>query len=178
MTSFMLNILWSALNVALLLSLLYIFFRAAVLVKRHIGLGAALFFGFGLLLIGCSKSGAGASVIPSANLLTTVPKDAPLANTSAVQHIDLGGTNKLILLTEYYTENGRITKPRGLYATVSGFMLGHTWEPLYGRLEKRGNRLYYMAAINHHWNLLGMRVLTQGGEEFEGFMPDAKQGQQ
>lgn len=176
MTPFMLNILWSALNIALLLSLLYIFFRAAVLVKRHIGLGAALFFGFGLLLIGCSKSGKKATSVSSANLLTSVPKNAPFANTSAVQYIDLGATNQLILLTEYYTENDSIVKPRGLYASVSGLMVGHSWEPVSGFIEKRGNRLYYTTVINHHWDLLGMRVFTQALEVFEGFMPPAKQG--
>ena len=51
----MLNLLWSFLNVAVLLSILYIFFRAAKLLKQYVSVGAALFFGFGLLLIGCSK---------------------------------------------------------------------------------------------------------------------------
>ncbi|GAB3293286.1 hypothetical protein ACFQT0_05925 [Hymenobacter humi] len=170
----MVNLLWSILNVALLLAFLYIFCRAALLVKRHIGLAAALFFGFGLLLVGCSKSGKGAAALSPVNLLTSVPKDAPLANATAIQRIDLGGTNKLELLAEYYTQDGTITKPRGLYATLSGFMLGHAWQPVTGWVGKRGNGLHYMAAINHHWDLLGVRVFTQAGEQFEGIMPLGK----
>ncbi|MCC3151917.1 hypothetical protein Q3A66_00165 [Hymenobacter sp. BT770] len=172
----MVNLLWSILNVALLLAFVYIFWRAALLVKRHIGLAAAMFFGFALLLIGCSKSGSGiaASPSPTANLLTGVPKDAPLANASSVQRITLGGTNKLDLLAEYYTDKGTITKPRGLYATVSGFMVGHSWQPAFGWAEKRGNQLYYSVAVDHHYSLLGVRVFTQAGELFQGLMPPSK----
>jgi hypothetical protein len=171
----MLNVLWSALNIVVLLGCLYIFGRALILVRRHIGLMAALFFSFGLFLIGCGKSSTDAPATAPVNLLTSVPSNAPLANASVVQHVALGGTNQLILLAEYYTENGRITKPRGLFATVSGFMLGHTWQPVTGFVEKRGDRLFYTAAINHHWSLLGVPVFTQGGEIFEGYMPSAKQ---
>ena len=170
----MLNLLWSLVNVAVLLSVLYVFFRAAKLLRQHVGVGAALFFGFALLLIGCSKSGTGTPTTAAANLLNTVPSNAPLANTSASQHMALGGSNQLFLRAEYYTENGRITKPRGLYAGVSGFMLGHAWQPVTGFLEKRGNQLHYTAIINHHWSLLGMRVFTQSGELFEGVMPPSK----
>ena len=170
----MLNLLWSFLNGAVLLSILYIFFRAAKLLKQHVSVGAALFFGFGLLLIGCSKLETGTPAAASANLLTTAPLKAPIANASVLQHVALGGSNQLILLAEYYTENGRITKPRGFYATVSGFMLGHAWQPVTGFLEKRGNQLHYTAFINHHWSLLGVRVFTQGGELFEGVMLPAK----
>ncbi|OGX83443.1 hypothetical protein BEN47_03930 [Hymenobacter lapidarius] len=158
----------------MLLSILYIFLQAAKLLRQHVGVGAALFFGFGLLLIGCSKSGTGTPNTGAANLLTTVPSNAPFANASALKQVALGGSNQLFLRADYYTENGRITKPRGLYAGVSGFMLGHTWQPVTGFLEKRGNQLHYTAIINHHWSLLGVRVFTQSGELFEGVMPPAK----
>ena len=171
----MLNVSWSVLNAALLLGCCYLFGRAALLLRRHLGMMAASFFVSGVLLISCGKSEKAASTTAPANLLASVPPQAPCANSSAVQRIALGGTNHLFLLAEYYTENGLITKPRGLYATVSGVTLGHAWEPARGLLRKRGDRLFYTAAIDHHWSLLGMRVFTQSGEIFEGLMPLSRQ---
>jgi len=163
----MINLLWSALNLALWLSILYTFFRAARLVKQYIGMGTALFFGFGLLLIGCDKSPN--QLTPPSNLLSSVPKDAPLGNASSHQAINLGGSNKLELRAEYYQENGKV-RPRGLYATVSGFMVGHTWQPSGGFLEQSGRQLRYHTFLTHNWNLLGVQIFTQT-EEFSGAIP-------
>jgi hypothetical protein len=169
----MLNILWSALNVALVLGFIYFAFRAVQLVKQHIGLGAALFLSVTLLLIGCSKSGKHPTGLPSPNLLTDVPGNAPFGNASANEHIKLGGTNTLFLRAEYYSGNGSI-RPRGLYAGVSGWMTGHEWEPVLGRLESQGSQVHYTVMLHHHWSLLGLRVFTLSGETFEGIMPSSK----
>ncbi|GGE97852.1 hypothetical protein [Hymenobacter cavernae] len=162
----MTNLLWSALNLALVLGLLYTSFQATQLVRQHIGSGTALFFVFGLLLIGCGKSTK--QQIASSNLLSHIPKDAPLGNASSHQAINLGGSNKLELRAEYYQENGKV-RPRGLYATVSGFMVGHTWQPNGGFLEQSGRHLRYHTFLTHNWNLLGVQVFTQT-EEFSGAM--------
>ncbi|WP_426060355.1 hypothetical protein [Hymenobacter sp. B1770] len=170
----MLNIIWSVLNVALALGFVYFAFRAVQLVKQHIGLGAALFLSVTLLIIGCSKSGKPTSSgLPSPNLLSGVPKDASLGNASAIQHINLGGTNTLFLRAEYWLDNG-IIRPRGLYAGVSGWMSGHDWEPVYGRLEPQGSQVRYTAMLHHHWSLLGLRVFTLSSKVFEGVMPPRK----
>lgn len=163
----MINILWSILNVALLLSMLYIFFRAAQLVKQYVGSGAALFFVFSLLLIGCAKSNKQSSSTTE-NMLFGIAKDAPLGNGSTIERIPLGGYNKLILLAEYHQNNG-VVKPRGLYATVSGFLLGHTWRPIGGSLRQRNQQLHYTAVMHHAWGLLGMQVYSNM-EQFTGEM--------
>lgn len=168
----MFNFIWSGLNVVLLLSFLYVFFRAAQLLRRHSGLGMALLFGLGLFVIGCGKTKRGTPA-PVPNLLANAPAQSPVANSSAQQHIELGGTNTLFLLAEYNLTNG-IIEPRGLYATVSGLMLGHEWEPVTGSLIQSGSQLHYIAVLNHRWSLLGLPVFTQSDEAFEGIMPPTR----
>jgi len=160
------NILWSTLNVVLFAGLVYVFFQAAKLVKQHIGWLAAVFFVIGLLFI----ANRPASSLPSnENLLPGIPKNAPLGNASTLKLIHLGSSNELNLLAEYHQNNG-LVRPRGLYANVSGFLLGHTWQPITGLLEQRGSQLYYNAVLTHNWNLLGIRVFSQT-TNFKGLMP-------
>jgi len=160
------NMLWSALNIGLFVGLVYIFFRAARLVKQHMGWLAAICFVIGLTPI----AGKPANSPPSnENLLPGIPKNAPLGNASTLTLVPLGSSNDLNLLAEYHQQNGLI-QPRGLYAFVSGFWLGHTWQPVTGQLEQRGSQLHYTAVSTHNWNLLGVPVFSQT-TDFTGFMP-------
>lgn len=153
----MLNILWSLLNVVLLSSFLYVSFRAVKLLKQYVGVGSSLFFVFGLLTIGCSRSSEMSSKLPAENLLASKPKNIPLGNGSTHQRIDLGGSNTVFILAEYYKQDS-IIRPRGLFATVSGLMLGHRWQPLGGMLIQRGQQLHYELTLVHNWHLLGVPV--------------------
>jgi hypothetical protein len=160
------NLLWSAFNLVLFAGLVYIFFRAAKLVRQHIGWLATIFFGVGLTIIGSRPT---SSASDNNNLLSNIPKNAPLGNASRLKLLPLGSNNALNLLAEYHEDNGHV-RPRGLYASVSGFLLGHTWQPLTGALEQRGSQLHYIAVANHGWNLLGFQVFNQN-TNFEGSMP-------
>jgi hypothetical protein len=164
-------LLWSGLNIVAILGLLYVFFRAAQLLRQHVSWAAALFFSMGLLAIGCGKTKNQASSIPEQNLLGAVPKGTPLGNGSSLQNVKFG-FNTLQLLAEYRAEQG-IAKPRGLYASIAGLTLGHTWQPIAGTVVQRGQQLYYTATLSHEWTLLGNLVYTNS-ETYEGFMPIAK----
>jgi hypothetical protein len=163
----MLNILWSALNLTLLLGTAYILFRAAKLVYQHMGSGAMLLFVFALLVLSRHRAAEPSSL--NKNLLTKSAQHGPVSNASAQQTISLGGTNQLYLLAEY-DANGNTFRPRGLYTSVSGVMLGHQWEPNLGMLQQEGQRLHYWTVLTHHWLLLGTPVFTSSGVEYEGFI--------
>ena len=166
----MLNLLWSVLNLLLFVGLLYILFRAARLVRQHMGWGSLLFFLVALLtLSGRSPETASAT---SRNLLSHEPKGIG-ANASSQQEIALGGTNKLVLLAEYRINNG-IVEPLGLFPSVSGIVLGHTWKPIGGLLRPSGPQVQYDVVIQHKWLLLGMEVFGQI-EQFRGIMPSSTQ---
>jgi hypothetical protein len=150
-----------------LLGIIYILFRAARLVRQHIGWGATLFFVFALLVMnGRSSSGPTG---PAKNLLAKVPEHGHYSNASAGQTIDLGGSNKLYLRAEFDSANNTFT-PHGLYAGVSGIMLGYQWDQDLGMLHQQGTQLHYWTVLNHHWLLLGMPVFTSSGVELEGLM--------
>ena len=153
----MLNILWSLLNAALLFGFLHIFFRAAKLLKQYVGLGASLFFMFGLLTIGCGRPSEKSAKLPPENLLAGKQKDIPLGNGSSHQQVALGGSNTLFVLAEYYKQDD-IIRPRGLFATVSGLTLGHRWQPLGGTLTQHDQQLHYELTLKHEWLLLGTPV--------------------
>ncbi len=166
-------LLWSLLNVAVLLGVLYLFGRAALLLNKYVGLGAALFFSLALLAVGCGKSGTVASSLPTQNLLGALPPGTPLGNSSSLQTIELGVSfNKIQLLAEYWDERG-VLKPRGLYATVAGLTLGHRWQPIQGILMPKGSQLRYTAILRHEWTLLGQPIFSSV-DGYTGLMPARK----
>jgi hypothetical protein len=162
----MINLLWSGLNLLLLLGICYIMFRTAKLVRQHMGGGAMVCFILALLALGSRRAAAPSGL--SKNLLAKAVH-TPLANASANRTIDLGGSNKLFLLAEY-DANGNTFTPHGLYASVSGLLLGHEWESSLGMLHQEGQQLHYWAVLNHHWFILGTPVFTSNGIAFEGTM--------
>ena len=163
-------LLWSTLNVLVLLGICYILFRAAKLVWQHVGRGTALLLVLVLLIL--SNRSSSSPPEQNRNLLAKTSEHGPLANASAGQTIDLGGSNHLYLRAEFDSAKNTFT-PHGLYAGVSGFMLGHRWEPISGMLHQQGDQLRYRTVFNHHWLLFGTTVFTSGGVEFEGLMkPD------
>ncbi|RYU84410.1 hypothetical protein [Hymenobacter persicinus] len=166
----MLNLLWSALNLGLLLGFLYLSFRAVHLLKQHVGLGAAAVFGIFLLTMG-SKARSTATSAPPQNLMAGARPGAPLGDGSALYSVPLGFTT-LQLVAEYYKTAGAV-RPRGLYATVDGIGLGHRWQPLAGSLQPQGRQLRYSLALNHTWCLLGTPVFSSVSE-LEGLIPTAK----
>ncbi len=163
-------ILWSLLNLALQLGLLYFFGRAILLLNRHIGRGAALFFALGMLTVGCGRFGP-KDDSGQQNMLGALPHGTPLGNSRSLQTIPLGGFNKIQLLAEYWT-NQEVVKPRGLYVVIAGLTLGHRWQPVDGTLTPEGVRLHYTAILRHEWLLLGQPVFASI-DEYTGIMPEA-----
>ena len=161
-------ILWSLLNLGLQLGLFYFFVRAAWLLDRHIGRGAALFFVLGMLTVGCSRFGPKDNS-GQQNMLGALPPGTPSGNSSSLQTIPLGGFNKIQLLAEYWTNEGAV-KPRGLYMVIAGLTLGHRWQPVHGALIPEGVRLRYTAILRHEWLLLGQPVFASV-DEYTGIMP-------
>ena len=164
----MLNIAWSLLNIAILIGILYTFSQAAKLLRQYVGLGSCLLFVFGLLIIGCGRSAEKTVGKPAKNLLSSIPKDVPLGNAQSSQTVDLGGSNTLFVIAEY-TKQGKVIRPRGLFATVSGLTAGHHWEPVAGMLNQRGSHLSYELSLRHEWHLLGVRVYVTSSN-FSGIL--------
>lgn len=161
------NILWSGLNILVFVLLLYVFFRAVILVKQYLGTSTALLFIFGLLLVSCRPT---ASLTPgNVNLLTATSPNPALSNASSHYRIPLGIGNQLQLLVEYNQAQG-VVRPRGLYASVNGLLIGHTWEPVAGQVRPAGQQLHYLVVMQHDWKLLGWPVYS-AATKFTGAIP-------
>ena len=163
----MANLLWSALNVAVALGLLYAVVQAARLLRQRFGLALAVFFSLSMILLTYRSIEQPATL--NTNLLGTLPPGTPLGNGSATRTVALGDGMKLTMLAEY-NETAGVVKPRGLYAVIQGIVLGHRWRPVVGTAEQAGQQLRYMAVLEHTWLLLGMPVFKQT-QEYAGTMP-------
>lgn len=163
----MANLLWSALNVAVALGLLYAVVQAARLLRQRFGLALAAFFSLGMVLLSCRSTDQ--PTILNANLLGTLPPNTPIGNGRATNTTALGGGIKLTILAEYFEAAGVVT-PRGLYPVIVGVVAGHRWRPVTGTVEQAGRQLRYMAVLEHSWLLLGIPVFKQT-QEYTGTMP-------
>jgi hypothetical protein len=163
----MANLLWSALNVAVALGLLYAAVQAARLLRQRFGLALAVFFSLGMVLLTYRSFDQPATL--NANLLGSLPAGTPLGNGSATNTTALGSGMKLTMLAEYF-ETAGVVKPRGLYAAIQGGVIGHRWRPVLGTAEQAGRQLRYVAVLEHTWMLLGMPVFKQT-QEYTGAMP-------
>ena len=163
-------LLWSLLNIAVLVGLLYTFGRVALVVKRRFGLGFALLFCLGLLAVGGNKVNSATPLTPTKNLLGTLVTGTPLGNSSSLQTIPLGvGAPTIHVLAEYWIKPDTL-KPRGLYITTAGLLFGHQWQPIYGAMVQRSTQLHYTATVRHDWMLLGNSVFSSV-HEYAGLLP-------
>ena len=163
----MLYILWSLLNVVAYLGLFYLLFHATKLLKQRFNLATAVFFLIGLVAVsGSSKPQPKTSAAP--NLLSGIPANTPLGNGSVTKKISIG-SNSLFLLAEYHKEDS-VIRPRGLFAVVSGFTLGHRWEPSAGSLVQHNNQLRYRLMMRHEWQLLGSTIYSSPMVMLTGIM--------
>lgn len=166
----MVALLWSIFNVLVLLLVLYAWVRVLLVLRREIGWGLTLVFALGLLLQGGSYGSPG-PVSKAKNLLEPEPGYGKPANWSAQRSTTLTPLHQLTI-----TANGQRTasevQPMGLYTSVSGWMLGHNWQPFAGMAYRADNGLAYTVVLLHEWKLLGARLYVSS-EEYTGTLPVA-----
>lgn len=155
---------WTALNIVLFLLIGYAWFKVFQLLKRQVGMGLSFLF----LLSLVSFRGREESK-PAQNLLGSSKPAGQLGNWGSVQHVDLNPNNKLSIIMEGNRTNNEVAL-HGLYATVSGLMIGHDWKPLGGVASGRNGQLSYNVTVLHDWKLLGVKMYTTA-EEYKGQAP-------
>ncbi|MCB2407038.1 hypothetical protein [Hymenobacter lucidus] len=163
----MLYILWSLLNLVAYLGLFYLLFHAVKLLKQRFNVAVAVFFFLGIAALS-GRSKPQPKTLSAPNLLAGIPANTPLGNGSATEKTSLG-TSSLFILAEYYKQDS-VIQPRGLFATVSGFTLGHRWEPSAGTVVQHRNQLQYRLLMHHEWQLLGSTLYTSPSVTLTGMM--------
>ncbi|RSK51160.1 hypothetical protein [Hymenobacter rigui] len=154
----MLTLLWTILNVILLVCVVFAWFKVLILLRRQLGLGLALLF---LMSLSVKSSQEPEGNIP--NLLAPANNGQPLGNWSQSTTVTLNPNNKLHLIFEgTRTDSSFVVS--GLYPTISGLMLGHTWKPLGGTANVQQHQVAYDVILLHQWKLLGIPLYTSSGE--------------
>ena len=155
---------WTALNVVLFLLIGYAWMKVFLLLKRQVGAG--LGFLFLLSLLAFRNHG---ETKPPDNLLSSAKPAARMNNWGKLDQVHLSPISQLDILVEGQ-KSGESMEPYGLYATVSGVLIGHDWKPLMGTTRSRDGQMAYHVVMLHNWKLLGMDVYASG-EEYEGTIP-------
>lgn len=162
-------ILWSVLNLVVLVVFGYACVRVFKVLRREIGTALALLFLLGLFAFRNSSNPEFHS--KAKNLLAREAGSNGIGNAAWQRNVELNANNKLSILVEG-RKTGTTIEPLGLYTTVSGLMLGHKWTPLSGSAYPQSNKLAYNILLLHEWSLLGVRLYVSS-EEYEGILSAA-----
>ncbi|MBC6612073.1 hypothetical protein H8B15_14180 [Hymenobacter sp. BT507] len=163
------TIAWTALNVILLILIVYAWIKVLAVLRRQIGIGLAALF---LLSLSAFRSSSNSSPDLSENLLATNNRPTQSGNWSNYRYTQLNPVNKLFFLVEGKKDQGTV-QPTGFHVTTSGLLLGHEWRPIMGSATFSYPNVYYHAVVLHDWKLLGMKLYTTT-EEYYGYVPSTK----
>lgn len=160
----MLQLIWSALNIALLVYFIVICFRAARLLREHSGLFASLLFGLGLLsFIGQSGKDkkAQSSVVKQGFVARDRLNPASVRSHDIALEKSLGSSIDLTIL--YGKDSTGKTVPIDAFSRRNGFVGGLEWVP--DRIQVKptadGDDFNYTVVGTLHWKLLSATVYSQ-----------------
>ncbi|MBT9394732.1 hypothetical protein KLP40_16300 [Hymenobacter sp. NST-14] len=161
-------LLWTGLNILLLLLIAYAWFRVFKVLRRQIGLGLTVLFMLSLTLRGSSST----SNTKARNLLENGRLEHPIGNWGSSASVALSPNNKLHLRFEGVRTDSTL-RIQGMYSGVSGLVLGHEWKPLAGMAHAKKQGVSYEVFLSHEWKLLGIGLYISS-EEYTGMAPVVK----
>jgi len=162
----MMYLIWGLLNIGLLIYFLTICFNAVKLVRREIGLFAAIVFVIGLLSF-CSRQNDDDKATNSNKTKTwTFTSEDSLTQkpTSFLRHeLESNWISKYDLEVIYRKDTNNINVPISAYTSTNGFTIGTNWrgESIIVNKTDDNNKFYYHVNGVVEWHLLGMTVYTQ-----------------
>ena len=159
-------LIWGLLNIGLLIYFLTICFNAIKLVRREIGLFAAIVFVIGLLSF-CSRQNNDDKATNSnkTKTWTFVSEDSLTQKpTSFLRHeLQRNMISKYDLTIIYGKDGNDVNVPISAYTSTNGFILGTNWkgESIFVDKTNDNNKFHYYVTGVVEWHLLGMTVYTQ-----------------
>ena len=162
----MIYLIWGLLNVGLLIYFLTICINAIKLVRREIGLFAAIVFVIGLLSF-CSRQNDDDKATNSNKTKTwTFTSEDSLTQkpTSFLRHeLQSNLISKYELEVIYRKDRNNVNVPISAYISTNGFILGTNWkgESIFVDKTNDNNKFHYYVTGVVEWHLLGMTVYTQ-----------------
>lgn len=162
----MLYLIWGLLNIGLLIYFFAICFKAIKLVRRDIGLFAAIVFVIGLLSF-CNNDN-NSDITKKSNKAkewTFATKDSLTLNSSSFLRYELTRNliSKYTLDLVYGKDSNNINVPLSANTSTNGFIVGTNWigQSIFVNKTTDNNKFHYFVTGVVEWHLLGMRVYTQ-----------------
>ena len=161
----MLHLLWSALNIALLVYFIVICFRATRLIRENSGLFTSLLFGFGLLsfIVQPGKVKNTENQIVKQGFVAQDRLD-PTSMKSITLALEESLGNSTNLRIHYGKDSTGKLAPIDAFSSQNGFVGGREWEPhrILVKTGADGDDFNYTVDGILRWRLLGVTVYYQG----------------
>jgi hypothetical protein len=171
----MTHLLWGLLNIGIFLFFISVCINATKLLRREIGLFAAVIFVFGLLSFVAGSNDKSDNLEPNSNQTKTwkfVSADSLKSSNTYFHEIDLEKT----WFTKYelgiiYGKEQQKNIPINAYSSVTGFLSGTNWKPISIIVNRTDNNNRFEYAVDGvvEWNLLGLTIFSQM-KEFRGII--------
>jgi hypothetical protein len=162
----MIHLIWGLLNIGLLIYFLTICFNAIKLVRREIGLLAAIVFVIGLLsFCGHENKTDKEANSNKTKIWTFVSKDSLTQKPTSFLQVELERNliSKYDLEVIYGKDRNNVNVPISAYTATDGFVIGTNWrgESIVVDKTNDNNKFHYSVAGVVEWHLLGITVYTQ-----------------
>jgi len=157
-------LIWGLLNIGLFIYFLTICFNAIKLVRREIGLFAAIVFIIGLLSF-CSRQNNDDRATNSTKTWTFTSEDSLTHKPTSFLRLELERNliSKYDLEVIYRKDRNNVNIPISAYISTSGFTIGTNWsgESIFVDKTDDNNKFHYYVNGVVEWHLLGITVYTQ-----------------
>lgn len=170
----MLYLIWHIFAIAVSVTFIYLCFKAIGLVRREIGMGAAVFFTIGLFAT-CNRSNKNVTHNQSNQTTRVATANDTLLNFRPGERITLQ-KNLIFDIKLYYTyavnRNTNEVQPMNSMSYIEGIGGSINWLPASVSLEpdSSGKALHYFVSGDIEWKLLNFVILTES-KFFEGVIP-------
>lgn len=170
----MVYLLWGLLNIGLLIFFIVVCFRATKLIRKKIGIIAAIIFILGLLsFIGNPNNGDKKVNSNQTKTFVLHHEDSLIRNSTYLLNIDLGKTliSRYKLYIQYgKNKEGQTNIPISAYSYTTGFVSGTNWKPLSISVNQTNDndKFEYQVDGVVKWSLLGITVYSEP-KQWEGY---------
>lgn len=159
-------LIWGLLNIGLLVYFLSICFSAVKLVRREIGLFAAIVFVIGLLSF-CNRQNSDEEMKNSnkTKMWTFTSEDSLSQKPTSFLRHELGKNliSRYDLEIIYRKDSNDINVPISAYTSTNGFTIGTNWrgESIIVNKTNDNDKFHYYVTGIVEWHLFGITVYTQ-----------------
>jgi len=153
----MIYLIWSVLNLIVLVCFLFICFSVLKPIKENLGLLAVVIF-----VVGCLSFIKGSVMNDQQGISVDPEIKGQIVEGENVQ-------KEMFFSIELLYVHAKDTLSNEMHGTTvkTGLVIGHEWKPAVSRLSLKDHKIKYFCSGIHDWKLLGLTLYSEP-KEFEG----------